>query len=252
MRISILGSSSSGNSTFVEVGNVKILIDVGFSLKKTIEKLEEINEKLENIDAIFITHEHGDHIKGLGPIIRKYNISVYIHRKSFNALVDKLGKYDKQLINFLDERRVYLGNAVITNFDLTHDASHCLGYILEENNKKFVYITDSGYVSKIMEISCQNADVLAIESNYDLDMLMSGSYPWDTKNRIKSKFGHLSNNDTLNLLKKVYSNKLKKIYLMHLSEENNLEALAIHNIRKEFSNLSIEISKEEATKIFEI
>ena len=97
-----------------------------------------------------------------------------------------------------------------------------------------------------------DADVIALESNYDLDLLMNGSYPWDIKNRIKSKYGHLSNQDALNILKKVYSNKLKKVFLMHLSEENNIEALAINNIKSEFNNLNIEVSGEKITSIFEI
>lgn len=252
MRISILGSSSSGNSTFVDVGNTKILIDVGFSLKKLEEKLISINESLNNIDAIFITHEHIDHVKSLGPVLRKYDLDVYIHRDSFNVLESKLGKYDKNKIKFLDERVTFINNALITNFDLTHDAEHCLGFSFQENNKKFVYITDTGYVSKIMEFNCLEADVLAIESNYDHDMLVLGSYPWNIKDRIKGKFGHLSNNDTLKLLKKVYSNKMKKIFLMHLSDENNSEELAIYNIKKYFENLDIEISGEEATEIYEI
>ncbi|WP_314010682.1 MBL fold metallo-hydrolase [Pseudostreptobacillus hongkongensis] len=252
MKVAILGSSSSGNSTFVEVGSNKILIDVGFSLKKIEEKLLEIGECLKNISAVFITHEHGDHVKSLGPILRKYDITVYIHRDSFEVLKNKIGNFDKEKICILDNRKVFLNNACVTNFDLEHDASHCLGYCFEENNKKFVYITDTGYVSKILLYNCMDADVIALESNYDLDLLMNGSYPWDIKNRIKSKYGHLSNQDALNILKKVYSNKLKKLFLMHLSEENNIEALAINNIKSEFNNLNIEVSGEKITSIFEI
>lgn len=252
MKISILGSSSSGNSTFVEAGNTKILIDVGFSLKTLISKLNNIGEKIEDIDSIFITHEHIDHVKSLGPILRKYDIDIYIHRDSFEIIKDKIGKYSVEKIKFLDKRITYINNVVITNFDLTHDSNHCLGYSIEEKNKKFVYITDTGYVSKIMEYNCMNANVIAIESNYDYDMLITGSYPWNIKDRIKSKYGHLSNNDALKLLKNIDTKNLKKIYLMHLSDENNMEALAIHNIRKEFKELDIEISGEEVTRIYEI
>lgn len=252
MRIAILGSSSSGNSTFVEVGNNKILIDVGFSLKKIEEKLLAIGESIKNINAVFITHEHGDHIKSLGPIIRKYDLDVYIHNDSFEYIKNKIGKYDENKIKILKERKIYLNNAYITNFDLEHDACHCLGYTFEENNKKFVYITDAGYVSKIMIYNAQNADVIAIESNYDLDLLMNGPYPWDIKNRIKSKYGHLSNQDTLNFLKKVYSEKLKKVFLMHLSNENNIEAIVVNNVRMEFKNLDIEVSNEETTTVFKV
>ena len=106
-----------------------------------------------------------------------------------------------------------------------------------------------------MKLNCLNSDILAIESNYDLDMLMNGSYPWDIKNRIKSNFGHLSNRDTLNLIKSIYEDnscKLKKVFLMHLSEENNLEALALHNIKSNFLDIDVEVSGEEATSVFEL
>ncbi|CAM3213435.1 MBL fold metallo-hydrolase [Streptobacillus ratti] len=252
MKVAVLGSSSSGNSTFVEVGGVKLLVDVGFSLKKIIEKLESINEKLEDIYAVFITHEHIDHVKSLGPLLRKTNAQVYIHEDSYNVIKSKLGKYDEERIIFLNKREVYIENACIINFDLTHDAEHCLGYSFIENNKKFVYITDAGYVTKAMELQCQNADVIAIESNYDYDLLMSGSYPWDIKSRIKGKFGHLSNQDCLKLLRNSYTEKLKKIFLMHLSEENNMPSLAIHNIKKEYKKIDIEVSDENVTSIFEI
>ena len=255
MKVSILGSSSSGNSTYISVNGKKILIDVGFSMKKLNEKLSQIDENLENIQYIFITHEHSDHIKSLGSILRKYDVNVYIHRKSFDVIKDKIGNYDVKKIKILDDREVILDGLLIKNFDLTHDSSHCLGYTFEINEKKFTYITDTGYVSKIMKLNCLNSDILAIESNYDLDMLMNGNYPWDIKNRIKSKFGHLSNRDTLNLIKEIYANnpsKLKKVFLMHLSEENNLEALALHNIKSKFSDIDVEVSGEEVTSVFEL
>lgn len=252
MKVAILGSSSSGNSTFIEVGGVKLLVDVGFSLKKIVEKLANINEKLEDIYAVFITHEHIDHVKSLGPLLRKTNALVYIHEDSYNVIKDKIGKYDEDRIILLKDREVYINNASIVNFDLTHDAVHCLGYSFIENNKKFVYITDAGYVTKMMELQCQNADVIAIESNYDFDLLMTGSYPWDIKNRIKGKFGHLSNQDCLKLLRNSYTDKLKKIYLMHLSDENNMPSLAMHNIKKEYKEIDVEISGEEVTSVFEI
>ncbi|WP_156300335.1 MBL fold metallo-hydrolase [Streptobacillus canis] len=252
MKVAILGSSSSGNSTFIEVGGVKLLVDVGFSLKKIVEKLASINEKLEDIYAVFITHEHIDHVKSLGPLLRKTNALVYIHEDSYNVIKDKIGKYDEDRIILLKDREVYINNASIVNFDLTHDAVHCLGYSFIENNKKFVYITDAGYVTKMMELQCQNADVIAIESNYDFDLLMTGSYPWDIKNRIKGKFGHLSNQDCLKLLRNSYTDKLKKIYLMHLSDENNMPSLAMHNIKKEYKEIDVEISGEEVTSVFEI
>ena len=255
MKVSILGSSSSGNSTYISVNGKKILIDVGFSMKKLNEKLSQIDENLENIQYIFITHEHSDHIKSLGSILRKYDVNVYIHRKSFDVIKDKIGNYDVKKIKILDDREVILDGLLIKNFDLTHDSSHCLGYTFEINEKKFTYITDTGYVSKIMKLNCLNSDILAIESNYDLDMLMNGNDPWDIKNRIKSKFGHLSNRDTLNLIKEIYENnpsKLKKVFLMHLSEENNLEALALHNIKSKFSDIDVEVSGEEVTSVFEL
>ena len=124
MKVSILGSSSSGNSTYISVNGKKILIDVGFSMKKLNEKLSQIDENLENIQYIFITHEHSDHIKSLGSILRKYDVNVYIHRKSFDVIKDKIGNYDVKKIKILDDREVILDGLLIKNFDLTHDSSH--------------------------------------------------------------------------------------------------------------------------------
>lgn len=251
MKFCILGSSSSGNSSFLEVANNKFLIDVGFSIKKLNEKLNKINERIENINYIFITHEHIDHIKSLGPILRKYDIKVFIHKDSFDVIKDKIGNYNKDKIIYIDFNKISINEVVISNFKLNHDAKCTLGYSFEYMGKKLVYITDTGYISKLVEQCAKDTNILAIESNYDYDMLMLGNYPWDVKNRIKSKNGHLSNKDVLKLIDKLDKEKLKKVFLMHLSEENNHEAIAKNNIESVYPNLDVEISNEDITKIFE-
>lgn len=253
MKISILGSGSSGNCSFIEVANKKILIDVGYSAKKVNEKLATINEKLENIDAIFITHDHSDHMKSMGIISRKYKTPIYIHKKSLNNILHKVGKLDMNNIHLLDERKVFLDNVIIENFDVMHDSAHNLGYSFTYQNKKLSFVTDIGKVSNIVREACKNSDFLAFESNYDNNMLLNGPYSWTLKNRVKSNVGHISNDESAKFICSISNNILKKVFLLHLSQENNKPEIAFKTLRKILDKrIDIELTSQEATKIFEI
>ena len=175
MKISVLGSGSKGNATFIDVNGTKILIDAGFSCKKIEEKLVSIGENIENISALLLTHEHADHIAGAGIISRKYEIPIYITRESFLICEQKLGKITNDKISFIDKHHFIIDNKIkITPFDVMHDAVRTVGFKLEDENAKKISIsTDIGFINNVVREHFKDVDAMIIESNYDFNMLMN-------------------------------------------------------------------------------
>jgi len=238
MNISILGSGSSGNSTFVEIEDYKLLVDTGFSCKKTEEKLEMIGKKLSDISAILITHEHSDHINGAGVIARKYDIPIYITPESYKAGVGKLGEIDKSLIKFIDGSFILDDKVKVSPFDVMHDAERTIGFKLESQlNKKIAISTDIGYITNIVREYFKDVDAMVIESNYDFNTLMNCSYPWNLKERVKSRNGHLSNNECAKFIKEMYTDKLKKVFLAHVSKDSNHLSIIKETLEDEFTGM---------------
>lgn len=258
MKISILGSGSGGNSIYIEDNNTKFLIDAGFSCKKIEERLKKIGKKLEGLDALLITHEHGDHIQGAGIISRKYNVPIYITPESFKAGEKKLGKIGADNLRFIDGKFKINDDFLINPFDVMHDAVRTVGYRVEnQEGKKIAISTDIGYVSNIVRENFKDVDLMVIESNYDYNMLMNCSYPWDLKARVKGRNGHLSNNDAAKFIKEMYSERLKKVYLAHISKDSNNPDIVTNTIEEELRNnrinLKYELAKQDiVTDIFEL
>ena len=255
MKFSVLGSSSSGNSSFIEMGNKRFLIDAGFSGKKTLEKLESINRNINDINGILITHEHSDHIQGLGVLSRKHDIPIYISRQSYGCIREKIGKIEEKNLNFIEQDLIF-GECFVKSFDVMHDAERCLGFSFEYNNKKLTYASDIGFADKVVKENFRDSDVIVLESNYDLNMLMNGPYHWNLKNRVKSKNGHLSNGEAAKLIMEVATSRLKKVYLLHISGDNNTPELAYNTVKelldREKINVELEVVTEKATLIYEV
>lgn len=258
MKVSILGSGSSGNSIFLEISNCKILIDAGFSCKKIEEKLHEINEKLSDITAILITHEHLDHIMGAGIISRKYDIPIYIAWESYEASKEKLGKIEEKNLIFI-EGDFYLQDSVrIYPFEVMHDAVKTLGFrIVGKNSKSIAISTDIGCINNVIREYFKNTDIIIIECNYDHKMLMECSYPWDLKHRVKGNNGHLSNTEAAQFICDIYSQKLKKAYIAHVSKDSNNYDLALNTVKEKLISCNIDLELEiayqdEVTKPFSI
>ena len=252
-----MGSGISGNSSYNEMGNKKFLVDAGFSGKKIAEKLNNIEKRIEDITGIFVTHEHSDHIQGLGVVSRKYDIPIYLHEMTYSVIREKIGKIDKKNLNFIREDKVIIGDCVINNFEVVHDAKKCLGYTFEYREKKLSYASDVGCVNNIIKENLKNSDVIVLESNYDYNMLMTGPYHWELKNRVKGRNGHLSNAEASKLIAQVLNEKLKKVYLMHISKDNNTPELAYNSLyeileRENKSHLEIEVIDEKGTGIYRI
>ncbi len=229
-----LASSSKGNSTYIATDETKILIDAGLTCKRIVEKLNNINVHIADIDAIFLTHEHSDHIKGIGVISRKYNIPIFATSKTIKYILDnnKVGEIDKRNINIIyPYEKCVINDICLTPFDIPHDASQPVGYLVQANGFNIGVATDFGHVTKDITNYLKNLDILLLESNYDEKMLMNGSYPYTLKRRIKSDNGHLSNINAGELLCEIYSKRLKHVFLGHLSEENNESIVALETVK---------------------
>lgn len=227
LQISVLASGSSGNAIYVETPTTKLLVDCGLSGKKTAELMNQIDRDPHDLDGILVTHEHSDHIQGVGVMSRRYNLDIYANDKTWQAMAPKLGKIKtehKFLFNPTELKTI--GDIDILSFGVSHDAIDPQFYTFQKNNKQFVILTDTGYVSDRMRAALRNADAYLIESNHDVGMLRMGAYPWHLKQRILSDKGHLSNEDGALALVDLIGDKTKRVYLGHLSRENNMKEIA--------------------------
>lgn len=250
MIIKILGSGSKGNSTFIDLGNKKILIDVGFSYKHIKEQLEKINVDPKEIDAVLITHDHGDHTYGLKVFINKVKPILYITPEIEEAILEK--PYEKSI--YLGDE-LYLDDALIKVIPTSHDAITSNGFLIEKNGESLVYVTDTGYINQRYFNFLINKNYYILESNHDTEKLIKGRYPEYLQRRILSDKGHLSNELCAGYLSRLIGPKTKKVILAHLSEENNTVSLALNtslNILKEnnidFNNITC-ASQTEITEV---
>ena len=199
-KYSILASGSSGNSFYLETPKKKLLVDAGLSGKKITSLLAEINRKPEDLDAILITHEHSDHIHGVGVLARKYGMDLYANEKTWQAMENSkyLGKVDSSQKHIFEMGKTKtFGDIDIESFGVSHDAVAPQFYRFMKDDKSFVLLTDTGYVSDRMAGIVENADAYLIESNHDVEILRAGSYAWKLKQRILSDLGHLSKENNI-------------------------------------------------------
>lgn len=227
-----LSSGSEGNCQYIETSHKRILVDSGFSGKKTETLLKKIGICPTTLDGILVTHEHIDHIKGVGVLSRRYDIPVYGNIKTWEAMDKKLGniKESNKKI-FSNEKFFNLGDLEILPFKIFHDAADPVGYIISKDNKKISLLTDTGFVSKDIAEKIKDSNMYFLESNHDIEMLREGSYPYYLKERIRSKVGHLSNEDAGNLMGNLLSGIGEKIILAHLSDENNMPQKALSTVK---------------------
>ncbi len=224
ISFSVLGSGSSGNATIIQGSNGTILLDCGFSVIQIKKRLELLGKDIEEIDAVFITHEHTDHICGLKRFTNTYNVPVFMTQGTFAAIHDILNN-TKNIELFESGDAIRIGGFNVQSFAVTHDAQDPVNYVVSNSDKKIGVATDCGFPSKLLVSRLRGCHALILESNYCPQMLLRGPYPPQIKQRIQSKFGHLSNQQMLELLSKVMDETLSVLVLAHISENNNHHAL---------------------------
>ena len=227
MKVKVLASGSKGNSTLIRTERVKLLIDIGISYQHLAMELEKVNLTPKELDAILITHTHGDHIKGLASLVKKTKLKVYALEEMKEELakkipVDHISTYEDPLK--IEDLKIDL-------IRISHDVEG-VGFIIEQDNHSLVYITDTGYINRKYLPFIKDKNIYIMESNHDEEMLMDGPYPYILKQRVIGDKGHLSNRTTAEYLLEVVGDHTKHIILAHISEKNNTEELALNTTKE--------------------
>lgn len=232
MKFCSLASGSSGNCQYIETPEIRVLVDAGLSGKRIQEALNSIEIDPTTLNGIFVTHEHSDHIKGVGILSRRFNIPIYANEQTWLAMEQKLGKISPEnKVVFTTNEEFALGDLNVLPFSTYHDAEEPVGYIFKREEKKIALLTDTGTVCEKIRDHIKGAKLILIESNHDEKMLMVGAYPYYLKQRIKSDVGHLSNEFCGQLIVDVHEEEATYL-LAHLSRENNTPDLAYLTVRQ--------------------
>ena len=230
MKFQVISSGSGGNITYIESDNTHILLDAGITLK---ELSSRVNIDLNNIDAVIITHDHGDHTRGLIPILHKTKAVLYINKDVLEYLVkQKHFDFSGIKVQYIENNKKYLIKDVsIFTMELSHDAINCNGFIFSNGKESLAYVTDTGLVPLVYMKLLAKVDTLIIEANHDIEMLNESDRPWFLKQRILSFKGHLSNITCGEVLNKLLEKKkISQVVLAHLSQECNKEEIAIDTV----------------------
>jgi phosphoribosyl 1,2-cyclic phosphodiesterase len=228
VTVSVLGSGSRGNSTFIRTDQVRLLIDAGICRRELARRLESIGEDPDGIDAVLVTHEHNDHSSALRVLLKELAVQAYLTPGTIAAL--RAGEYElmpgSALVPITAGVPFTVGDAEIVPFAVPHDATEPVAFTLTAGNVKVTQLTDIGCLPESVAIQLQGSDVLILESNHDLDMLRIGPYPWNLKQRLMSRHGHLSNAAVAQFIREQYDGKAERLLLAHLSARNNHPEIA--------------------------
>lgn len=229
IRVCMLASGSKGNAIYVSDGATSILFDAGLSGKEMERRLTSRKISPSSINAIVVSHEHSDHIQGVGILARRYKIPVYINQQTYQAAKSTLGTISDS-IHFDCGNTFTINDLIIHPFSISHDANDPAGFTVQKNGAKLGIATDLGIATSMVREHLKGCDILIIEANHDSQMLTQGPYPWSLKQRVKSRSGHLSNDDARELLVDVKHEKLKHVILAHVSETNNTHEKAFSTV----------------------
>lgn len=234
MRLCVLGSGSKGNSTYIECGQTRILIDGGFSGVETERRLQSIGVDIAELSAILVTHEHGDHIRGVAVLSRKCKLPVYINEPTFNAAQKDLNSLHA-VHHFETGCSFPFQDINIHPFSISHDAADPVGFIIEDGRFKIGYCTDTGAISKMMRHRLAGCHGLVLESNHDPVLLKQGPYPPSLQQRVRSKTGHLANDEAARFVRELVHEQLFHVVLAHISDTNNRPEMVREAIRVEMA-----------------
>ncbi|MBU5676366.1 MBL fold metallo-hydrolase [Alkaliphilus sp. MSJ-5] len=240
-----LASGSSGNCHLINDGKKFLLIDAGLSGKQIENKLKEVDVDPQNLSAILVSHEHSDHICGVGILSRRYNIPIYANDGTWAGMERKIGNIKKENIKcFTSNENFSIGDFNIKPYRISHDANEPVGFSIEKDSIKISIATDLGYISEDIMEEIGGSNLVILESNHDEEMLKAGSYPYSLKRRILSNSGHLSNEAAGNAIVDLVSRNVRSILLAHLSRENNFPELAIATVKNILDSKKIIIGKD--------
>jgi len=257
VKICVLASGSGGNSIYIESHGIALIVDQGISHKELMKRMSfrELNQK--KIKGILVTHEHNDHIYGVGITSRKLGVPIYATSGSLEKM-DKILRGDEQLITIEGGVSFKIGLMEIQPFSVSHDALDPVQFCIMSGRKKIAIATDLGFVSTLVAQRIKDSNLIVIEANYDAEMLRKGSYPWELKQRINGKKGHLSNRNAADIVFNMTKNGIPKVVLAHISKENNRSDLAEKAVRELFEKYDkklgflLKASQNEPTPILEI
>ena len=241
-----LNSGSNGNSTFIAAGNTRVLVDAGLSGKTILGALDMIGVLPETLSAILVTHEHIDHIKGVGILSRKYHIPVYANEKTWQMMYRIVGDIPSaQRRIFETDNDFYIGDLAVMPFAIPHDTVDPVAFRLYAGGRSVAVATDMGYTPKSVVQHLAGADLVLLESNHDVEMLSRNDrYPLSLKKRILGRHGHLSNNTCAQTLMRLYETGVTKALLGHLSQDNNTPELAMRTVTEALSSQGLKPGKD--------
>jgi phosphoribosyl 1,2-cyclic phosphodiesterase len=225
----VLASGSKGNAIYLENGETRILVDAGLSGREIERRMKARQLCAADLDAILVTHEHADHIQGVGVLARRYDLPVHISRRTAQAGGGRLGKI-KNLVHFRCGTRFRIGALEIHPFTTTHDAADSAGFTITNGGIKAGIATDLGIATELVKKHLDGCRLLVLEANHDPQMLTDGPYPWPLKQRIRGRNGHLSNAQCRDLLGELLHTDLQQVILAHLSENNNSPTQALETV----------------------
>lgn len=244
LKFCSLYSGSSGNSLFVETPTTKLLIDAGESSKKIENALTNLNIDASNIDGILVTHEHIDHIKGLGTFAKKFNIPVYANKETWDAMPEVAQKIEPSCQNnFIPYEKFDIGDFKVLPFQIPHDAANPCGFNLFYGEQKISIATDLGHMDTKLIKYLEESEFVLLEANYDPNILKCSKYPYTLKQRIAGPNGHLSNEMAGKTISYLLKSGLSKVMLGHLSKENNFPELAYQTVVDELCNNNFDENK---------
>jgi len=229
-----LASGSSGNCQYIASDTTGLLLDAGLSGKYINQGLEDIQANIDQLAGLLITHEHSDHVKSAGILMRKYKIKLYVTQLTYERIAHKLGKYSEDLVVIIDKNKKFqVGDLWVEAFSVSHDAVDAVAYTFSKDDNKIAVITDLGHVPFEVLNQMMDCQLVMLESNHDVDMLNAGPYPYPLKRRILSDKGHISNVAAAEAIVRILSlnSCLSHVILGHLSQDNNTPALAYETVK---------------------
>jgi phosphoribosyl 1,2-cyclic phosphodiesterase len=227
ITVSVLGSGSRGNATFVKTESVRLLIDAGISRKEIAKRLESIGEDPDGIDAVLITHEHNDHACGLKTIVKELPVQVFMTWGTIRALhAEEYELNGSSIVPLPAGVPFTINDAGILPFSVPHDAAEPVGFSITCDGVKITQLTDIGYLPDYVVDRLRGSHMLILESNHDLEMLRVGPYPWNLKQRLMGRYGHLSNTAVARFIREQYDGEAERVVLAHLSSKNNHPEIA--------------------------